>query len=114
MAREHMRKISRRQPDRELEDFKAMCRNIRVLYNFEPPTTQDEITAAALQFVRKVTGVQKPSALDEKTFNDAIAAVAATTSTLLASMHAKAPLRTREGEREKARMRFLKRSNPSR
>jgi hypothetical protein len=91
-----------------------MCRNIRVLYNFEPPTTQSEVEAAALQFVRKVTGVNKPSAADEKTFNLAIQAVAATTSELLAEMQAKAPVRTREGEREKARMRFMKRTNASR
>jgi hypothetical protein len=91
-----------------------MCRNIRVLYNFEPPTTQSEVEAAALQFVRKVTGVQKPSLADEKAFNAAILAVSATTAELLASMQAKAPLRTREGEREKARMRFMKRANAGR
>ncbi|MEO7112865.1 MAG: DUF2277 domain-containing protein [Polyangiaceae bacterium] len=91
-----------------------MCRNIRVLYNFEPPTTQGEVEAAALQFVRKVTGVNKPSAADEKAFNLAIQAVAATTSELLAEMQAKAPVRTREGEREKARMRFMKRTNATR
>jgi hypothetical protein len=91
-----------------------MCRNIRVLYNFEPPTTQSEIEAAALQFVRKVTGVQKPSQADEAVFSAAIRAVAATTSDLLANMHAKAPVRTREGEREKARIRFMKRAGAGR
>jgi hypothetical protein len=90
-----------------------MCRNIRVLYNFQPPTTHDEIQAAALQFVRKVSGVNKPSAADEKAFAAAIEAVAATTEQLLATMIAKAPARTREGEREKARARWIKRETAS-
>jgi hypothetical protein len=90
-----------------------MCRNIRVLYNFQPPTTHDEIQAAALQFVRKVSGVNKPSAADEKAFAAAIQAVAATTAQLLATMIAKAPVRTREGEREKARARWIKRETAS-
>jgi hypothetical protein len=86
-----------------------MCRNIRVLYNLQPPTTHDEIQAAALQFVRKVSGVNKPTLADEKVFAEAIAAVAASTEKLLASMQQKAPIRTREGEREKARLRWIKR-----
>jgi hypothetical protein len=90
-----------------------MCRNIRVLYNFQPPTTHDEIQAAALQFVRKVSGVSKPSAADEKAFAAAIEAVARTTEQLLATMIAKAPVRTREGEREKARARWIKRETAS-
>jgi hypothetical protein len=83
-----------------------MCRNIRVLYNFRPPTTHDEIHAAALQFVRKVSGLQKPSALDQPAFDRAIEEVAATTATLLGVLQAKAPVRTREGEKEKARLRW--------
>ncbi|MGH7280325.1 MAG: DUF2277 domain-containing protein [Polyangiaceae bacterium] len=87
-----------------------MCRNIRVLYNFQPPTTKDEIRAAALQYVRKVSGLQKPSHLDEQAFEAAIEEVARSTSTLLKKLNAKAPVRTREGEREKARDRWKKRA----
>lgn len=83
-----------------------MCRNIRVLYNFQPPTTHEEIRAAALQYVRKVSGVTKPSALDQSAFEAALDEVAASTERLLGSLKAKAPLRTREGERDKARLRW--------
>jgi hypothetical protein len=82
-----------------------MCRNIRVLYNFEPPTTHDEIRAAALQYVRKVSGLQKPPAADTEAFEEAIDAVAASTERLLRSLHARTAVRTREQEREKARAR---------
>ncbi|HEY5240371.1 MAG TPA: DUF2277 domain-containing protein [Polyangiaceae bacterium] len=83
-----------------------MCRNIRVLYNFQPPTTQEEIRAAALQYVRKVSGLQKPSSADETTFAQAVDEVAAATERVLASLQARAPTRTREGERDKARARW--------
>ena len=83
-----------------------MCRNIRVLYNFAPPTTREEIRAAALQYVRKVSGVTKPSALDQSAFEAALDEVASSTERLLGSLKAKAPLRTREGERDKARLRW--------
>jgi hypothetical protein len=83
-----------------------MCRNIRVLYNFEPPTTKDEIRAAALQYVRKVSGIGKPSAADAATFEEAVDAVAASTARLLASLEARTAVRTREGEIEKARARW--------
>ncbi len=86
-----------------------MCRNIRVLHHFEPPTTKDEMRAAALQYVRKVSGTNKPSAQDERNFERAIDAVAAATEKLLATLHARGPVRTREGEREKARARWQKR-----
>jgi len=86
-----------------------MCRNIRVLTNFQPPTTHEEIQAAALQYVRKVSGLNKPSAVDEAIFAQAIADVAAATEKLVGAIHVKAPARTREGEREKGRMRFMKR-----
>jgi hypothetical protein len=82
-----------------------MCRNIRVLYNFEPPTTEDEIRAAAAQYVRKVSGLGKPPAVDVETFETAVAEVAATTRRLLGSLHAHTAVRTREQEREKARKR---------
>jgi hypothetical protein len=87
-----------------------MCRNIRVLYNFEPPTTKDEIRAASLQFVRKVTGLARPSAEDAAVFEQAIAEVAATTERLLGSLHAHTAVKTREGEREKARSRWQQRA----
>ena len=83
-----------------------MCRNIRVLSNFEPPTTEDEIRAAALQFVRKVSGLNKPSLADQEAFDRAIAEVAASTDRLLRSVFPKGPPRTRDGERDKARKRW--------
>jgi hypothetical protein len=88
-----------------------MCRNIRVLYNFQPPTTQAEIRAAALQYVRKVSGLQKPSAADEATFARAVDEVAGATERVLATLQARSPTRTREGEREKARARWKIREN---
>ena len=72
-----------------------MCRNIRVLYNFEPPTTLDEIRAAAVQYVRKVSGLSRPSAADIQAFEQAVAEVAATTQRLLGSLRARTDPRTR-------------------
>lgn len=86
-----------------------MCRNIRVLYNFQPPTTEAEVRAAALQFVRKVSGLNSPSVVDKEVFDRAIEEVAASTNRLLASLQARAPVRTREGEQAKARARFAAR-----
>ena len=86
-----------------------MCRNIRVLYNFNPPSTPEEVEAAALQFVRKVSGLQKPSEADQAAFERAIKQVRAATDELLSSLQARAPVRTRDGEREKARARWQKR-----
>jgi hypothetical protein len=83
-----------------------MCRNIRVLYNFQPPTTKEEMRAASLQYVRKVSGLNKPSAVDHDAFERAVDEVAATTERLLASLQARAPVRTREGEQLKARARW--------
>jgi hypothetical protein len=82
-----------------------MCRNIRVLYHFEPPTTAEEIRAAALQYVRKVSGLREPSAADAPAFSRAVDEVAAGTARLLAALQARTAVRTREGEREKARAR---------
>ena len=87
-----------------------MCRNIRVLHDFEPPTTEDEIRAAALQYVRKVSGMQKASRGSEAAFERAIDDVARATSALLASLPARTEHRTREGEREKARARWASRA----
>jgi hypothetical protein len=87
-----------------------MCRNIRVLYNFDPPTTAEEIRAAALQFVRKVSGLREPSSRDVEPFARAVDEVTATTSRLLASLNAHTAVRTREREREKARARGERRA----
>jgi hypothetical protein len=83
-----------------------MCRSIRVLYNFEPPTTKEEIRAAALQYVRKVSGLQRPSTADSAAFNRAIDEVAAATGKLLGCLSARTAVRTREHERDKARARW--------
>jgi hypothetical protein len=83
-----------------------MCRNIRVLYNFRPPTTKDEIRAAALQYVRKVSGLARPSTADAAVFEMSVDDVAAITERLLASLTADAAVRTREGEREKGQARW--------
>jgi hypothetical protein len=83
-----------------------MCRNIRVLYNFEPPTTHEEIRAAALQYVRKVSGLSRASDADREVFERAVDQVAEATDTLVRSLKAKAPPRTREGEVAKARARW--------
>jgi hypothetical protein len=86
-----------------------MCRNIRVLHNFEPPTTEDEIRSAALQYVRKVSGMTKPSQANEDAIAQAVEAVAAATTTLLEALVTSAPPKDREVERAKARERGLKR-----
>lgn len=86
-----------------------MCRNIRILFNFEPPVTDDEIHAAALQFVRKVSGFNKPSLLNEAAFNAAVAQIAATSRDLLLSLQTTAPPRNREVEIAKARARAAQR-----
>ena len=86
-----------------------MCRNIRVLYNFEPPTTPEEIEASALQYVRKVSGLRAPSATDRKAFERAVREVAHATEHLLESLSARTAVRTREGEREKAQARGARR-----
>lgn len=87
-----------------------MCRNIRVLHHFEPPTTDDEIRAAALQYVRKVSGLRAPGAADAASFDEAVDAVAGATRRLLSGLRARTAPRTREGEREKARARGERRS----
>lgn len=82
-----------------------MCRNIKLLFNFEPPVTDDEVRAAALQFVRKVSGFNKPSLVNEPAFNRAIEEVAASCATLVHSLETNAPPRDRAREAEKARAR---------
>jgi hypothetical protein len=75
-----------------------MCRNIKTLHNFEPPATEDEVNAAALQYVRKVSGSAKPSKANEAAFARAVAEVAAATNRLLAQLVTTAPPRDREVE----------------
>jgi hypothetical protein len=87
----------------------AMCRNIRVLSHFEPPTTREEIADAALQFVRKVSGQTRPKVTDQAAFDRAVEEIAASTGRLLKELHPAGPKRTREGEREKARARWAAR-----
>jgi hypothetical protein len=82
-----------------------MCRNIRTLFNFEPPANEDEIRASALQFVRKLSGFNKPSQANAAAFDRAVDEVADAAQRLLASLHTHAPARDREVEAEKARER---------
>lgn len=82
-----------------------MCRNIKVLYNFAPPTTDDEVDAAALQFVRKVSGMTKPSQANTEAFERAVADVAEVTRRLLGELVTTAPPKDREAEAEKRRAR---------
>ncbi|HEY0426468.1 MAG TPA: DUF2277 domain-containing protein [Pyrinomonadaceae bacterium] len=82
-----------------------MCRNIKTLYNFEPATTDEEIRAAAVQFVRKLSGFNKPSAVNSEAFETAIEEIAAASQKLLASLVTNAPPKDRAIESEKARER---------
>ena len=82
-----------------------MCRNIKTLYNFEPPATKDEIEAASLQFVRKISGFQKPSQVNAAAFDEAVARVAKATSKLVTALETKAQPKNRETEAKKARER---------
>jgi len=86
-----------------------MCRNIRVLHNFDPPATDEEIEAAAIQYVRKVSGTTRPSAANQAVFDEAVRAVAAATHALLDAMVTKAPPRGRDVEAAKARARAAER-----
>jgi hypothetical protein len=86
-----------------------MCRNIKTLFNFQPPATEEEMRAAALQFVRKVSGFNKPSLANEAAFNAAVERVTAAARELIASLRTTAEPRDREVEREKARARSRRR-----
>ena len=86
-----------------------MCRNIKVLYNFEPPATDEEIRAAATQYVRKISGFAKPSVANQAAFEAAIDAIAADSAVLLGSLVTTRPKRNREDEIAKAHARALKR-----
>lgn len=86
-----------------------MCRNIRTLANFEPPATDDEVRASALQFVRKLSGTTRPSRANEAAFERAVNEVAAAARQLLHTLESSAPPRDREVERRKARVRSQRR-----
>jgi len=88
-----------------------MCRNIRTLFNFEPPVTDDEIRAAALQFVRKISGFNQPSKSNRRSFEAAVEEVAAISAKLLRSLETTAPARNREEEAAKAKARAALRFN---
>jgi hypothetical protein len=90
-----------------------MCRNIKTLYNFEPPATEDEIRASALQFVRKLSGFTRPSKANEAAFERAVDRVAEVARELLASLVTNAPPRDRDIEAEKARAKSLARFRSS-
>ena len=86
-----------------------MCRNIKTLANFEPPATDDEVRASALQFVRKLSGVTRPSRVNEAAFNQAVEEVTAAANRLVHSLQINAPPRNREEEMRKAKERSLRR-----
>lgn len=88
-----------------------MCRSIRVLHDFAPPTTDEEIRAAALQYVRKVSGMTKPTRGSEVAFEHAVEELYGITKRLLLELPKRSEPRTREGEREKARLRWERRSD---
>ena len=83
-----------------------MCRNIRVLHNFQPPTSPEEIQAASLQYVRKVSGLRAPGRADVEAFDRAVAEVTLATSRLLAALPPRGDIRTRDGERQKAKLKW--------
>jgi len=86
-----------------------MCRNIKTLFNFDPPVTEEEVQAASLQFVRKITGFSKPSQANEAAFLSAVEEVAAVSARLLRSLETSAPPKNREQEAAKARARAAER-----
>ena len=86
-----------------------MCRNIKILFNFEPPASEDEVRAAALQYVRKISGFAKPSAVNEEAFEQAVDAVAAASQALLNSLVTSAAPRDREVEAARAHARAVRR-----
>jgi hypothetical protein len=94
---------------RSVARMSRMCRNIRPLFNFAPPATEEEIRAAATQYVRKVSGVQKPSQVNQTEFDRAVAAVTDVTRHLVESLVTNAPPRDRDEEREKAKVRNVRR-----
>ena len=86
-----------------------MCRNIKTLFNFDPPVTEDEVRAASLQFVRKITGFNKPSKANESAFQAAVEEIAEVSARLLHSLETGAPPKNREEEAAKAKARAAER-----
>jgi hypothetical protein len=86
-----------------------MCRNIKTLFNFDPPVTDEEVRAASLQFVRKISGFTKPSKANEKLFQEAVEEIAAVSARLLQSLETNAPPKNREEEAAKAKARAAER-----
>lgn len=86
-----------------------MCRNIKTLYNFEPPVTEDEVRAAALQYVRKISGFHEPSTANEAAFAEAVDGIAGVSAKLLDSLVTSAPHKNREDEAAKAHARAVRR-----
>lgn len=86
-----------------------MCRSVKTLFNLEPPATSDEVAAAALQYVRKISGSTHPSQANQEAFDEAVAAIAAATQELLDSLVTAAPPKDREVEAAKAKARAAKR-----
>ncbi|HYG99228.1 MAG TPA: DUF2277 domain-containing protein [Terriglobales bacterium] len=86
-----------------------MCRNIRPLFNFDPPVTDEEVRAASLQFVRKITGINRPSKANQAAFDAAVDEVAAVSTRLLRSLETTAPPKNREQEAAKAKARSIER-----
>ncbi len=86
-----------------------MCRNIKTLFNFDPPVTEEEIRAASLQFVRKISGFQKPSKANEGSFHAAVEEIASISSRFLRSLQTDAPPKSREEEAAKAKARAVRR-----
>jgi hypothetical protein len=86
-----------------------MCRNIKTLFNFEPPVTEEEVRAASLQFVRKITGFNKPSKANEPAFYAAVDEIARISGALLSGLHTSAPPRDRDEEAVKAKARAARR-----
>ena len=90
-------------------EARSMCRNIKPLFNFQPPVSAGEIRAASLQFVRKVSGFNKPSKVNEAAFLSAVEQIAVISATLLAALETNAPPKSREEEAAKAQMRYVQR-----
>ena len=88
-----------------------MCRNIKTLYNFDPPATQNEIYAASLQFIRKISGFKKPSKINEEVFEKAIEEIAIISGALLNNLQTTSPLKNRKIEAEKRKLKSAKRFN---
>ena len=102
-------RVSKLQSPKFSWGFQPMCRNIKTLFNFDPPVTEDEVRAASLQFVRKITGFNKPSKANEEAFQTAIDDVAGISLRLLHSLETTAPPKNREEEAAKAKARAAER-----